>query len=613
MLRLPLSIPLLLALALLAGCSSTDPDDPDSPSGRVEFVPVTPPLYTDYEPLAMGVQHLDARGDLVLYASYLSRDGGQTWLQNGPGLGTSTARIQADATILQPSPNGLLRYTAATNAWAYLTPGPPTDGPWAMLPDAGVYYVAGPQALHRWQGGAWTSAPYPAGTLYVVDVEAEGSTVFVATGQGLLVSPDAGATWTLRMADTGLRELVRLPSGRLLAKTYGNTIVATDDGGQTMTTLASPSGAGAPLPRVMPDGRACLSRHCSSDGGATWTPMLDANGERLVANGALASVYLPDRSYLSVNGSGLFRSKPTPRTFTYIGGLRAPSPPPPARSLLPFQQIAVLPGGQFVVRTGPTFGETNLALYTPGTGAWTWMNTPVEQDLGVGYEGNQGGVPTRLRDGRLALILPQAVWFSTDDGHTWGPAREVWPFVTTQSLRPSRGLGLIEAPGGRLYAVSQWQQCNPLNAGECFIVDRAALSRDGGQTWAPVYEHTEFGSAARRPLTAVVGTVLYAHDVLSRDGGQTWEGLPAALSRPLINTPDGGVLYAEVNERPQVLRLMTAGGERRALGEVWLDGAPPQNDIWREGTIAAVDAEGYGYVVCGDPAVRVCKSTRPLR
>ncbi len=474
--------------------------------------------------------------------------------------------------------------------------------------------MAGATALHHWRDGAWTSAPYPAGTLYVADVEADGSTIFVSTGQGLLVSSDAGDTWTLRLANVGLYDLVRLPSGRLLTRTYSNTYIATDDGGETVTTVTLPAGTSRDLPRVMPDGRACLPLYCSSDDGATWTRMLDANGDRLVFNGAVASVYLADRSYLGVDGSGLFRSEPTPRTFTYVGGLRAPSPPPPVRVMGGVQQIAVLPGGQFVVRTAPTFGESNLALYTPGTGSWTWMNTPVEVDLGAGTLGVQRGAPTRLRDGRLALLLPQAVWFSTDDGRTWAAVREVWPFLNTQSLRPYTARGILEGTGGRLYASSTWQFCNPQNGGDCSYTDRVAVSQDGGQTWAPVYEYLGSGTVDSRPLTAVVGSVLYSHDVVSRDGGQTWEGPPAALSRPLAATPDGGVLYAEVTDRPQVLRLMAASGERRVLGEVWLDGAPlERSDIWRAGTIAAIDADGYGYTLCGDPGVGICKSTRPLR
>jgi photosystem II stability/assembly factor-like uncharacterized protein len=144
-----------------------------------------------------------------------------------------------------------------------------------------VYGVYGAVQVSKDGGGSWTATGEPPGGLIAIAASSlNADRVFAATKAGLLVSEDAGRTWTPAQFDSEVVSLVKSgPNGSLYAFVLGRGLLTADEKDLSKwTALANDFGDGIPLHLAIDpaDGnRLYLTTQdnavlASADGGQTW-------------------------------------------------------------------------------------------------------------------------------------------------------------------------------------------------------------------------------------------------------------------------------------------------------------------------------------------------------
>ena len=205
-----------------------------------------------------------------------SKDDGRTWSPLGPGLRAEQAlgvfSAPDDAWWVSLARGGLLRYDAATQAWkqAGTLRGGPVDAK-AALSANGRRSAGKPSSSAR-------SVPLQE---VVTDMAFSSEEWFAATGGGLLVSKDRGATWTRRPVGP----LDRLPVQSVLVSADGlrirvvslRELVFSEDGGKSWAwhDLPLASGGALTLDGETGDNGTMVATardglYISRDGGTSW-------------------------------------------------------------------------------------------------------------------------------------------------------------------------------------------------------------------------------------------------------------------------------------------------------------------------------------------------------
>lgn len=251
-----------------------------------------------------------------------TQDGGRNWSAPGPGLrADEVLRIYTapdGAWWVSRARGGLLRYDAARSSWK--PTGMALDEP-AKAADAA--------AARRKTAVRATGAQKPL-TDVVTDLAFSSNQWYAATGHGLLVSSDHGATWgrkTVGPLDTLPVQSVRVSAdGRRLRVVSLRGLVFSDDGGRSWTwhDLPLSSGGAVSLYAVPGDDQTMMAMarnglYISRDAGSGWqlaasglpaTPVQDFN-----ASGGLFVA--------AMRTGGLYVSADAGRTWERVAGTPA--------------------------------------------------------------------------------------------------------------------------------------------------------------------------------------------------------------------------------------------------------------------------------------------------
>jgi photosystem II stability/assembly factor-like uncharacterized protein len=252
-----------------------------------------------------------------------TQDEGRTWSAPGPGLRADEAlRIYAapdGAWWVSRAKGGLLRYDAAQNSW---------KAAGAATGEAGETTDAAAAGLHKTAARA-TGALRPL-TDVVTNLAFSSNAWFAATGRGLLVSTDHGATWGRKAVgplETLPVQSVRASAdGRRLRVVSLRGLVFSDDGGNSWTwhDLPLSSGGAVTLYVVPGDDQTMVAiartgLYISRDAGNTW---------QLAASGLPAT---PVQDFAASGGvfvaamrtGGLYVSADAGRTWERVPGTLA--------------------------------------------------------------------------------------------------------------------------------------------------------------------------------------------------------------------------------------------------------------------------------------------------
>jgi parallel beta-helix repeat protein len=430
-----------------------------------------------------------------------------------------------------------------------------------------------------------------------------GGTLFAGTMAGLFASEDLGTSWQLRgPASHSVGRLLPTAEGALLAGTYRQGILRSNDGGRTWSTVgferniyivglvqesdgpiyAAVLGAVEDEPtgvfRSSDDGRTWVATGLeteevyslslprpgllfagtrrglfrSEDGGATWSRMgalpSEAPVSRVVAAGGNLYAAMGARLY-RIPGGGVARSADGGRTWEPTGGL------PPG--------IAVL---DLAVREGSVFAAAGDVVRGGGKGlfrldeAGTWRPAGLED----AWLRQLLDTPDGLFAGAYELGV-----FHSPDGRTWShrsaglrnwaptsllfDAEGLLYALSVRSLFRSadRGRSWVETPRPAGSAAPTPWSLTIGSRGDLVLAGNGGVlvSSDAGESWdtrpIPGEEGQVFAvtSDARGRLFAVVpGRAAYE----SSDVGRSWipMELPATPRQALFSTPDGARLVA---------------------------------------------------------------------
>ncbi|MBA3501003.1 MAG: hypothetical protein H0T65_11545, partial [Deltaproteobacteria bacterium] len=258
-------------LLLLAACGSAPSSTPKPEPLKLE--PYSPPQFTSRDVF------LAAKGDIVVMASRLSRDGGTTW-EASPLA--QVERVAIHGSTIAAFKSGLVRYDVTTKGLSQVNGAPAyaSARTWRITP-AGKFIVFDPlkNAIAFENAGGWTTATLPQPTPtefdpFITDVESNGQTVLVVSAWGLHRSTDGGATFerVMPQAATMGRELVALSSAKFVL--LGGTRTMTFDASGAM--IADNAGVTVDTGDALAcdDGALVAKGKVSRDAGATWQPLL---------------------------------------------------------------------------------------------------------------------------------------------------------------------------------------------------------------------------------------------------------------------------------------------------------------------------------------------------
>ncbi|MCA9265274.1 MAG: hypothetical protein KDA60_15545 [Planctomycetales bacterium] len=493
----------------------------------------------------------------------------------------------------------MLRFDAATKTWSTVTDARTSTiraTAWTVHSTDGTILVADllRDSIYRHGNGEWTTldlgtvAPNDLTEAYAIDTNAEGD-IFVGTQHGLFVSEDDGATFDWRMQNYYIQEMV-VAGDSVIVKNPSFGMLRSVNKGATHEALMLPPGESS-FPRKGSDGNLYSGAHRSSDGGATWEAVFDPSDLGLHASPGDNIRYAGDTLY--VNEAAFLRGAITPSNLDFAGGMRLTFTAEDAAAAGDPLSIIDLGDGKYLTPT--YYGATSgLALFDPTRGEWMWIGIP--QDATT-----HRARLKKLGDGRVALLRPDNVRFSSADGRNFGSPIAVWensPF----GYPPYDTFGLFEASNGSLYASSEFRFCNTQS--ECSSVFALAKSVDDGASWQPVYEDGP-------QVLVVAGDVLYGQLTRSTDGGATW--LPSDIALPLLGTADGTVLYLESESAPHVLMRRSSSGKTETVGTLQINGSTPTAPFgYYNDALSGPDDEGHVLMLCGAPFPRVCRSESPV-
>jgi len=566
------------------------------------------PLADDapFFPIALNTLVVDPNDPDTIFAGtygagiYVSRDGGQTWIPSNVGLGKGTVgTIAIDPTNSDVvyaalfDQGGVYKSTDGGRTWTAANQGINLDGAWNWTglvyldptDSSHLYYSGSTNGFyHSDDGGAtWEQVSYECPSVLGLAVDpGDGEHLYASSGQpgptclaGIYESRDGGRTWRWLITNE----------------------MATPDAGNWWRMAADPKD----FDTLYAGGQ--RETYKTSDGGQSWTPILDHACDWLAAS---------EVALYCGAGSGQLISLDGGQSWGIVGrGAGWGSERQP---------FAIVPGDPYTLYAG----SDTVMRSTDGGWTWTYIGLP--------------GASARMRltvdprDGRRLFLSgvdhAYEVFRSGDGGRTWQVVATYGGWNSQVTVDPVRGIVYLPSISGDLYRSRDdgqtwekfgsgypggglWQLVpDPQDANRLWLIHecsgRPCLSEDDGETFAEI---EGFPRGVCQPILLVCGdgrriyVVAWEGFARSDDGGVTWRALgglggiyrAAALdpSNPdvvyvgstykgVLKTEDGGSTWRQIN----------AGLTSPSINELAIDPAMPQ-------TIYAATAGGAFVSVDG--------------
>lgn len=451
-----------------------------------------------------------------------STDGGATWSHRGPLDASGVAFLSAEVGVAA-NPFGVYRTEDAGLTWTRRSPTaayavaavPGGAGALAVTLEGGVL-VSGDA------GATWTPVLSTAEALLTATCPSAARCLVGGTNGAVLVSDDAGATWTSR--STGFTDAVLalafgddLQGLALVSTTDGlRSLYRTVDGGSTWEPVVmEPAGAIAaagPSSALVVGVAGLLAR--TDDGGATWAQV----GERHPVPGELAggAVRLVSPGVVLAAGTaGARRSADGGATWAAV--------PYPAEVLWASAARMSFAGERFGLMPAieRATGDQRFLRTLDGGASWSLDGSGVLPGTVSDLDclPNAGARATTLCHAAAAGMLYRTL----DGGATWAPLAGAGEGVSAvRFLDPARGFVRSATPGS----------AQP-SAG------RLLATADGGATWTAVVGPSAGTLEVVRP-----GVVVSGREV-SFDAGATWEPWAGAVPGRWPATGAGRLVFHE--------------------------------------------------------------------
>lgn len=376
-----------------------------------------------------------------------SDDGGRTWGHANPGLLDLTVlalafspRFAQDGTGFAATAAGLYRTRNGGKAWRQVEL--PVDDPAvqclgvspAFATDKTVYAGTEADGLFRSDdaGNTWEEIEALSGqSVAALAFSADGGLVAAATSNGIAVSTDDGATWSIGGGELGfalsLACVEQDGAEVLVAGLVGQGIARSSDGGQTWAIANEGLRATPTLSLVLSpafeedqtvfaaglDDGVTISR----DGGLTWAAANEGLSETTVYGVVVSPEFATDKTAFVATVGGIFRSTDGANSWEAIGGKGLPGP---AGALA----IAPAAGNRRMLLLAVTL---NGDLYGSEDGGATWQPlgsfggaSVVALAVSPGYARDKTivvGTRVALPDDYYNSAL--TLWRSTDGGASW--------------------------------------------------------------------------------------------------------------------------------------------------------------------------------------------------
>lgn len=565
-----------LALIAVAACG-TSPDQ----ARPLALERVSPPQFTSHDVF------VGARGDVVVLASRVSRDGGATWSPIDARLGTPT-RVTIDGPVVGTYAGGLVRWNLDTGAITRLagTPAFVGERTWRVQPGGrfiGFDPVRNALALEGPSGWITGALPQPSPTEvdpYIFDVASNGAVALAVAGWGVFRSTDGGATWQrlLQPAQAG-RVLVALADGRFVLL----------GGATTYRFDASGAPAGEAPGVAVEDGEAAactdgavIARGAiSRDAGATWTSLLGGGALALHVVRVTCDESYWVLGYSDTWGYRLLRYDPATQTGVAAGNWELAGEPAWGGAAPPI--VRADDGTLFAAGLAWRDGDATWALRELPPRAWAAAGAL------HGFRGGQHLV-------------------SDDAGRTWTArgAIELEDGAEIEALA-SDGAALLAAAftATTTDGVDHWRA-------------RTWRSTDEGGTWTLAYDGAasrpvggdEVTGEAHRFVGVAPDGAWIAAGSISRDGGATWEPTDVAGDRSVAYlTPRGDLVMTLTTDDVWRVYGDAGAGDTITTWALEADGSPVGASELRS---VAFDVDGYAYVARGAPYVQIWRTVRPV-
>ena len=466
----------------------------------------------------------------------------------------------------------------------------------------------------------WTSRPLSGGAAYaIVPHPTRPRLVFAGTSHGLFRSTDAGQSWTRAARGLAHHEWVNdvdfargsPDTGYLVAR---SGLYRTVDAGASWSRVNTTYDGGDleihPHDDRILFGNGSYQLTRSTDGGATWTPLLQPDGDPLDASIVRVAASNPDRAY-AVGLYG-YRSSDGGQTWAHMAlpgyGSASALAVDPRNSA----RLFVATGGGIYKSNdgGQSWASVLDTRYHIIETVHLWAADPdviyVAGYLHGVYRSSNGGTTWRLlRKGlpaepvRTVATTPGGAAYAGTPHHgvfLWSAQASAWtsrtkgvtaPHIAALAVAPSEPLTLYA--GGFYAGVAhsydggttwRWQglggqyvsdlAVHPRQPNTVFAAGHQLYrSRDGGRTWRRLLaeQYTSFRAIAFAPSRpATVYAASWDHIFRSRDGGDTW-----------VSVRDGGAASLAVHPtKPDVVFAGSNGGAVRFSrdgGLTWRAGA----------------------------------------
>jgi len=567
---------LVVAVLVVVGCG-TSPER----ARPLVLEPVSPPQFTSHDVF------VGARGDIVVLANRISRDGGMTWRPIDARLGT-LARVTIDGAVLGTYAGGLVRWNLDTGAVTQLSgvPAFASEGTWRVQP-GGRFIVFDPveNALAFEGPGGWRTATLPSPSPgendpYIFDIASNGTVALAVAGWGVFRSIDGGASWqrTHQLAGAG-RILVASSDGRFVLL-GGTTTYRFDATG----ALAGEADGFAVEPvdvAACTDGAVIARGQISRDGGATWTSLLGGGALELnVVRVSCGESYWV-LGYSDAWGYRLLRFDPSTGLGTAAGNWELDGTPAWGGAAPPIVRAA-----------DGTLFAAGLA-WRDGDAAWTLRELPPRSWAAAGALHGFAGTQYLT---------------SVDVGRTWTAPSML-------DLEDGLEIEAVAADGDALLA-SAFAGTTVDNLDRW----RARIWRttDRGVTWDLAYDGVAtrlvggdvIDGAAHRFVGVAPDGAWVAAGAISRDRGLTWDANEVAGDRGLaFLTPQGDLVMTLPADDTWRVYASGGAGDLIATWALEADGMAVGASQLRS---VAFDDAGFAYVARGEPYVQVWRTTQPV-
>jgi photosystem II stability/assembly factor-like uncharacterized protein len=518
-----------------------------------------------------------ARGEQAVFAGtetdgiLRSDDGGRSWTGANPGLLDLTVLALAfspsfarDQTGFAATATGLYRTRNGGRAWRAVDL--PLDDPAVQALAVSPQFaedrlvLAGTEAdgLLRSDdaGASWEPVPDLAGhgvtAIAISHRYAEQPAIAAATGEGVAISDDGGATWRMTAQGHGpVLSLAFVPHGdgeALVAGLPRQGAIRSEDGGATW----EPAGEGLyanlllslALSPAFAEDRTLFAAGLeegvtvSTDGGATWEARNEGLADTTVFAVSPSPDYARDRTVYAATASGLYRSRdgaaswqpldtgPGDEAATAVGAIVAG----PSANNRPASLLGATLDGRLLASDDGGESWRSLGQGFPGAGIVALAFSP-------GYAQDRTLFAATNKTSADGTSTEVALWHSADGGEHWDRwldqrGLDVLP-LSLPPTYPSDGT-LFVGVGARVRSPMRNMQ------------------EVRGGTRRPIWRSVELGGGSTS-ITALAVSPNYRRDstlfaatsagvYVSRDGGQTFrdwsEGLDPARVLALTLSPD---------------------------------------------------------------------------